>query len=165
MDVIRPAEGPTIEVCRRLSLFLSPKGHSVSQGSRTCRACLSLLCAPGPLLGPNRHLCKPSPPATLCEAFWGSALRLHSDTWCHAYISAPHTHTHTEFAGELPLHQPAGPIHRTEEREIWNSVMKQGFLSMCTDVALHLHSLTVNPIKRFNNNKACLCESFLFKMT
>ncbi len=141
MDVIRPAEGPTIEVCRRLSLFLSPKGHSVSQGSRTCRACLSLLCAPGPLLGPNRHLCKPSPPATLCEAFWGSALRLHSDTWCHAYISAPHTHTHTQSSqGNFLCTSQQVLYTEQKEREIWNSVTKQGFLSMCTDVALHLHS-------------------------
>lgn len=50
-------------------------------------------------------------------------------------------HTHAEFAEELPLHQPAGLMHKREEREILvvNSVTKQGFLSICADVALQLH--------------------------
>jgi len=51
-------------------------------------------------------------------------------------------HTHAEFAEELPLHQPLGLMHKIEEREILicNSVTKQGFLSICADMALQIHT-------------------------
>lgn len=116
MDIIRPAEGPIIEVCKRLSLFLTPKGPSVSQGSRTVERARRSYVLLGLFWASEAIWCKPSPPAALCKALWGSVFRRHSDTCCHAYISA--SHIHTQFAGELPLHRPAGPMHRTEIRDI-----------------------------------------------
>lgn len=138
MDIIRPAEGwgpIIIEVCETLALFLSPKGPSISQGSRTVDPAghsyvlLGLFWAPEAICA-NRLLQQP---------FVKPSGGPHSDTCCHAYRRT--THTHAEFARELPLHQPAGPMHKTEEREILvvNSVTKQGFLSICTDVALQLY--------------------------
>lgn len=140
MDIIRPAEGwgPIIEVCERLALFLSPKGPSISQGSRTVDRAghsyvlLGLFCAPEAICA-NRLLQQPFVKPS------GGPLSGGIQTRAVMHIYAPYTHA--DFAGELPLHQPAGPMHKTEEREILvvNSVTKQGFLSICTDVALQLY--------------------------
>lgn len=119
-------------------MFLSPKGPSISQGNRIVDrvrhsyVLLGLFWAPEAICA-NRLLLQPFVKPS------GGPLSDGIQTRAVIHMYAPHTHA--EFAGELPLLQPVGPIRKTEEREILivNSVTKQGFLSICTDVAQQLH--------------------------